>query len=188
MSGILVLIRHVTPLVPHGLCNAKQAQERAKQYDGTQNLALAEADAFQSQAEYGRINRIARIYSSPLPRAKCTAEKLFSNRRIEYLDGLREFNLKIFSIPLIKMPFGLWLALSRLLWFFGMNPAGASAAQEQRRVLDLIPVLLEQDTAVVAHGFVLRTIRKRIRRYGFRKTFRYRQGCFCVEIWQSCAK
>lgn len=181
----LALIRHVMPLIDRGVCDAAEAARRAILYDATQSLALYETDKF--QAAYEKLARISRVCSSTLPCAALTAQKLFPQRSIEYLEALREFNLRIFPMPLIKMPFDCWLVLSRLLWLCGMNPSGASAGAERRRAVDLVPSLLKTDTAVIAHGFVLRVIRKSARRAGYRLIYRFCQGCFCVEIWQRAA-
>ena len=148
---------------------------------------MYETDKFKSSAAYEKIARISRVYSSPLPRVALTAQKLFPQRDIEYLEALREFNLRIFPVPLIKMPFDCWLVLSRLLWLCGINPSGASAGAERRRALDLVPSLLEADAAVIAHGFVLRVIRHSAWRAGYRLIYRFCEGCFCVEIWQRAA-
>ena len=181
----LALIRHVTPLIDRGVCDAAEAARRAILYDATQSLALYEIDKFKSSAAYEKLARISRVCSSPLPRAALTAQKLFPHRRdIEYLEALREFNLRIFPVPLIKMPFDCWLVLSRLLWLCGMNHSDASAKEERRRALDMVPSLLETDTAVIAHGFVLRVIRHSARQAGYRLIYRFCEGCFCVEIWQ----
>ena len=95
---------------------------------------------------------------------------------------MREFNLRIFSMPLIKCHCR--LVLSRLLWLCGMNPSGANVGAERRRVLDLVPSLLEADTAAITHGFVLRVIRHGARQAGYRLIYRFCEGCFCVKIWQ----
>jgi len=100
----LALIRHVTPLIDRGVCDAAEAACRAILYDTTQSLALYETYKFKSSATYEKLARISRVCSSPLPRAALTAQKLFPQRSIEYLEALREFNLRIFPMPLIKMP------------------------------------------------------------------------------------
>ena len=183
----LALIRHVTPLIDRGVCDAAEVARCAILYDTTQSLALYQTDKFKNSVAYEKLARISRICSSPLPRAALTAQKLFPQRDIEYLEALREFNLRIFPVPLIKIPFNCWLVLSRLLWWCGMNPSGASVGAERRRVFDLVPSLLEADTAVIAHGFVLRVIRRSARQAGYRLIYRFCEGCFCVEIWQRAA-
>lgn len=183
----LALIRHVTPLIDRGVCDAAEAARRAILYDATQSLALWQTDKFKSSVAYEKLARVSRVCSSPLPRAALTVQKLFPQRGIEYLEALREFNLRIFPMPLIKMPFDCWLVLSRLLWLCGMNPSGANVGAERRRALDLVPSMLEADTAVIAHGFVLRVIRHGTRQAGYRLIYRFCEGCFCVEIWQHAA-
>ena len=181
----LALIRHVTPLIDRSVCDAAEAACRAILYDTTQSLALYETYKFKSSAAYEKLARISRICSSPLPRAALTAQKLFPQRDIEYLEALREFNLRISPVPLIKCHCR--LVLSRLLWLCGMNPSGANVGAERRRVLDLVPSLLEADTAAITHGFVLRVIRHGARQAGYRLIYRFCEGCFCVEILQSAA-
>ncbi len=64
----LALIRHVTPLINRGVCDAAEAARRAILYDAMQSLALYEIDKFKSSAAYEELARISRICSSPLPR------------------------------------------------------------------------------------------------------------------------
>ena len=65
----LALIRHVTPLIDRGVCDAAEAARRAILYDTTQDLALYETDKFKSSAAREKLARISRVCSSPLPRA-----------------------------------------------------------------------------------------------------------------------
>ena len=46
----LALIRHVTPLIDRGVCDAAEAARRAILYDITQSLALWQTDKFKSSA------------------------------------------------------------------------------------------------------------------------------------------
>ena len=64
----LALIRHVTPLIDRGVCDAAEAARRAILYNATQSLALYEIDKFKSSAACEKLTRISRICSSPLPR------------------------------------------------------------------------------------------------------------------------
>ena len=64
----LALIRHVTPLIDRGVCDAAEAARRAILYDITQSLALWQTDKFKSSAACEKLTRISRICSSPLPR------------------------------------------------------------------------------------------------------------------------
>lgn len=62
----LALIRHVTPLIDRGVCDAAEAARRVILYDTTQNLVLYETDKFQAAQE--KLACISRVCSSPLPR------------------------------------------------------------------------------------------------------------------------
>lgn len=64
----LALIRHVTPLIDRGVCDAAEVARHAILYDTTQSLALYEIDKFKSSAAYEKLARISRVCSSPLPR------------------------------------------------------------------------------------------------------------------------
>lgn len=65
----LALIRHVTPLIDRGVCDAAEAARRAILYDTTQSLALYEIYKFKSSAAQEKLARISRVCSPPLPRA-----------------------------------------------------------------------------------------------------------------------
>ena len=65
---ILALIRHVTPLIDCGVCDAAGAARRAILYDATQSLALCETDKFKSSATQEKLACISRVCLSPLSR------------------------------------------------------------------------------------------------------------------------
>ena len=73
----LALIRHVTPLIDRGVCDAAEAAWRAILYDTTQSLALWQTDKFKSSAAYEKLARISRVCSSPLPRTTALNFHLF---------------------------------------------------------------------------------------------------------------
>ena len=91
----LALIRHVTPLIDRGVCDAAEAARRAILYDATQSLALWQTDKFKSSAAYEKLARISRVCSSPLPRETAlnfnllprldSALDLFKNARDFYI-------------------------------------------------------------------------------------------------------
>ena len=55
----LALIRHVTPLIDRGVCDAAEAARRAILYGATQSLALYEIDKFKSSAAYEKLAGIS---------------------------------------------------------------------------------------------------------------------------------
>ena len=60
----LALIRHVTPLIDRGVCDAAGAARRAILHDTT----LWQTDKFKSSAAYEKLAGISRVCSSPPPR------------------------------------------------------------------------------------------------------------------------
>ena len=91
----LALIRHVTPLIDRGVCDAAEAARCAILYDTTQSLALYETDKFKSSAAREKLACINRVCSSPLPRTTAlnfhllprldSAFDLFKNARDFYI-------------------------------------------------------------------------------------------------------
>lgn len=180
----IILIRHCTPEIPNISCSAKQAQYYLKEYDNTENIRLSEIELFSSQEILNEIKKCESVYCSPLPRAKITANKLFNAGTISYCDELKEFNLSIKNIPIISLPVQSWFILSRLLWLIGLNKCQYNLSQEKHRIKTFIQQLLIEKTctAIVAHGFVIRELKRYFLNQHFRCKFYEKQGCFSVVI------
>ena len=170
----IYLVRHVTPNVGNPYCNYAQAVELLKEYNQTVKLRLEETCVAPSFEELP-------IYSSPLPRAKLTAETLFPTRTILFDERLQEFNLTIAPIKWLKCRFQHWLAISRLLWFLGLHQCGNTPKQEKQRIADFMQQHLLESSIIVAHGFVLREIKKSLHKQGFTSQKVSKLGCFTVE-------
>lgn len=170
----IYLIRHATPDVGNPYCDYAQAVELLNEYNQTVKLRLEETCVAPSFEELP-------IYSSPLPRAKLTAETLFPTRTILFDERLQEFNLTIAPIKWLKCRFQHWLAISRLLWFCGLHQCGNTPKQEKQRIADFIQQHLLASGIVVAHGFVLREIKKSLHKQGFTSKILAKSGCFTVE-------
>ncbi|THA01819.1 histidine phosphatase family protein [Rodentibacter pneumotropicus] len=182
----IILIRHCTPEIPDIRCSAKQAQHYLAEYDSTENIRLSEITLFNSQEVLNDIRMCECIYSSPLPRARITANALFNSANITFCEALKEFNLNIANIPFIALSVKYWFVISRLLWFVGLNRAEKTRVQEKSRVKDFMRRLLtEQRCVIVAHGFVIREIKNTLLKQGFSCTFFEKQGCFSVTILES---
>ncbi|OOF41359.1 hypothetical protein BKK47_01310 [Rodentibacter mrazii] len=182
----IVLIRHCTPEIPNIRCSAKQAQYYLEEYNSTENIRLSEIILFSSQEVLNEIKVSECIYSSPLPRARITANSLFSSTKITFCEALKEFNLNISNIPFISLSVKHWFVISRLLWFVGLDRSGKTLAQEKSRVKDFMQLLpAEQSCVIVAHGFVIREIKKTLLKQGFLCTFFEKQGSFNVTILES---
>ncbi|MDO4697348.1 MAG: histidine phosphatase family protein [Pasteurellaceae bacterium] len=177
MSRIL-LIRHVTPKVSNAVCDHLTAQQRIDEYNQTDDLCLEEID-FAAIAPM--LSEVSHIYCSPLIRAKRTAEALFPTHQIQFDERLKEFNLRIFPLP-FHCSFKRWLIISRLLWFVGINRTQCSPTAEKQRVLDFMQQHSLEHSAIVAHGFVLRTVQKQLEKQGYRQQSGYRKGCFTLSV------
>ncbi|MDG2917167.1 phosphoglycerate mutase family protein [Bisgaard Taxon 10/6] len=179
----VVLIRHATPNIEGNNCSALQAEERLNQYNSTEDILLDEANAFLSTKEYKNILNINNIFSSPLVRAIKTANYLFPNKKIVTIESLREFELKIFKLPFIKLSLANWFLISRILWFLEINKTDYSSSMEKARITNLFNKILSQDSIIVSHGFVLREIRKHLKNNQYSCSYSYKNGCFQVEIF-----
>lgn len=181
----IVLIRHVTPLIDtNQICDCYQAQQQLEYYDKTTKLLFNEISNFQRMPEYQQILSIKNIFISPAIRAKQTAWELFKSKQVHEKQALKEFNLAIIPIPLLKMKASYWFILSRLLWLLGIHNGQRSLKQEKARVNTLLTKLTQDDCIIVSHAFVLREIKKSINRLHFVPIFKYKNGCFSVEIFE----
>lgn len=163
----IFLIRHARPLVEKkGLFNAATARQYIFDYDA------AAVEEFVLQNEFIPYKEIKRVYCSTLLRSQLTAKAIFGEEAEFIVDpNFREFERRIFSLPLLRLPIKLWLVTARILWFMGLNSRDIETFKEARRRAKLCAALLEkeameQGTAVlVAHGllnnFTMRELRKK---------------------------
>ncbi|SHJ32546.1 histidine phosphatase family protein [Propionispora hippei] len=109
-------------------------------------------------------------YSSDLPRAIKTAQKLFAGEIIE-TKALRE--LPIFPPTNInfKLPVVLWLFLGRIAWMLSHKSQVESKAMLKERVKYIVDEIIlknDQDILIVSHGFLMIFLRKELLKQGFR--------------------
>jgi broad specificity phosphatase PhoE len=169
--AVIYLIRHATPLVDYKPCNARSAKLRLDEYNQTSSIDEAEAN----------------IMSSPVNRAYATACRLFDVARIQQDARLREFDLRLSNIPVVKMGLRHWFALHRILWLLGISLGAASRKAEHQRALGVADELYKiggeagKATIIVSHGMFLRTVSKALQKRGMQAHRVYRSGCFTVE-------
>ena len=101
----LALIRHVTPPIDRGVCDAAEATRRAILYDATQSLALYETYKFKSSAAYEKLARISRVCSSPLPRMMALNFNLLPrlNPACNFLKNACDFYIFYAQISLVSL-------------------------------------------------------------------------------------
>ncbi|MBV4495432.1 phosphoglycerate mutase family protein [Pseudomonas sp. SWRI12] len=186
---MIYLIRHATPLIDYKPCNARSAKLRLDEYNQTSSIDEAEITAFLSQPNVSQmlLASEANIMSSPVNRAYATACRLFDVARIQQDARLREFDLRLSSIPVLKMGLRHWFALHRILWLFGISLGAASRKAEHQRALGVAAELYRvggeagKTTIIVSHGMFLRAVRKALQKRGMQAHRVYRSGCFTVE-------
>jgi broad specificity phosphatase PhoE len=186
---VIYLIRHATPLIDYGRCGAVSAKVRLDEYNQTSSIDEAEIAEFLSRAELSGplMTPGLNIISSPINRAYATACRLFDAGHIRQDNRLREFDLRLGRVPLLKMGLRQWFALHRVLWLMGISLGAASRRSEHLRAVRVADELYTvctttaETTVVVSHGMFLRTVRKTLQGKGMQLRTVYRSGCFTVE-------
>lgn len=185
---MIYLIRHATPLIDYKPCNARSAKLLLDEYNQTSSIDEAEIAAFLSQSGVSQelLASEASIISSPVNRAYATACRLFDVGRIQQDARLREYDLRLSSIPVLKMGVRHWFALHRILWLLGISLGAASRKAEHQRALGVADELYKSEAGktmiIVSHGMFLRTVRKTLQKRGMQARRVYRSGCFTVEL------
>ncbi|QGA50170.1 phosphoglycerate mutase family protein [Pseudomonas brassicacearum] len=187
---MIYLIRHATPLIDYKPCNAHSAKLLLDEYNQTSSIDEDEIAAFLRQPDLSQVLLAteANIISSPVNRAYATACQLFDATRIQQDVRLREYDLRLSSIPVLKMGLRRWFALHRILWLLGISMGAASLKAEHQRALGVADELYKscgesgKTTIVVSHGMFLRTVRKTLQKRGLQARRVYRSGCFTVEL------
>ena len=180
----IFLIRHARPLVSRkGYFNAAQARTYVSEYDA------AAVEEFVLQHEAIPYKEIRRVYCSTLVRSQLTAKAIFGED-VELIirHEFREFERKIFSLPLVKLPIRFWLLSARALWLLGLNNKGIETFREARARARQCAELLVQEaqqhqTAIlVAHGLLNYFIRRHLQHMGWKSTLHEGSGFVGVSV------
>ncbi|MFD2247045.1 histidine phosphatase family protein [Pontibacter ruber] len=166
----IFLIRHARPIVSkHGYFDAAAARQFITDYDA------AQVEKFVLSHESIPYKEIKKVFCSTLVRSQLTAKAIFGNDIELIIDhDFREFERKIFSLPLVRLPIRFWLLSSRALWLMGLNSKGIESFKEAkkrvRRCAERLSKEAEQDKTVVlvAHGFLNNFIRRELRKKKWR--------------------
>ena len=180
----IFLIRHARPLVSKkGYFSAAQARTYISAYDA------AAVEEFVLQHEAIPYKEIRRVYCSTLVRSQLTAKAIFGEDvELVIRHEFREFERRIFSLPLLKLPIRFWLLSARALWLLGLNSKGIETFKEARSRAHQCAELLVQEaqqhqTAIlVAHGLLNHFIRRHLRRMGWKSTLHEGSGFVGVSV------
>jgi broad specificity phosphatase PhoE len=114
------------------------------------------------------------VYCSTLLRSQLTAKAIFGEQvHLKVNHNFREFERKIFSLPLLRLPIWLWLVAARILWFLGFNSKGIETFKEAKQRARQCAELLQEDayqnisTVLVAHGLLNNFIRWELKQMGW---------------------
>jgi broad specificity phosphatase PhoE len=134
---------------------------------------------------------IKEVYCSTLVRSQLTAKAIFGeevelNIRYEF----REFERKIFSLPLLRLPIRLWLVSARALWMMGLNSKGIETFRQAKRRARECALLLAQDAEtrptviLVAHGLLNNFIRWYLQDLGWKSSLHEGSGFLSVTVME----
>ncbi|WP_460924681.1 histidine phosphatase family protein [Pontibacter brevis] len=180
----IFLIRHARPEVPgQGFFSAAAASQYISDYDA------AQVEEFVLQHEAIPYKEIKEVFCSTLIRSQLTAKAIFGEQVLLKVNhNFREFERKIFSLPLLRLPIKLWLVTSRILWFFGLNSKGIETFKEAKWRARKCAEMLEEDaeenatTVLVAHGLLNNFIRWELKRMGWHQTVKGGSGFVSLNV------
>ena len=182
----IFLIRHARPSVSKsGFFSQHDARKYISDYDA------AAIEHFILEHEEIPYSSIDKVYCSTLPRSQLTAKAIFGDKvRLVVDKAFREFERRIFSLPLLRMPIRVWLLSARVLWFMGFNSKDIETFEEAKKRARQCAETLATDadthntTVLVAHGLLNRYIRLELQRMGWRKTLDEGHGFLSVTVLQ----
>jgi len=111
-----------------------------------------------------------KCYSSDLPRAVKTAQKMYSNQIIE-TKALREIVICPPTNRNLKLPVLLWLMLGRIAWMLSHKSQVESKLMFEERVKYILKEIIlkdDKDVLIVSHGFLMMFLRKELLKRGFK--------------------
>ena len=170
----IFLIRHAKPQVTSkGLISASHARQYISDYDA------ADVEEFVLTHEAIPFKEIKKVHCSTLARSQLTAKAIFGEEVQLIIDAnFREFERKIFSLPLLHLPIKLWLFGARILWFLGFNSSGIEtfkqARQRARAAAKQLATEAKHETiaVLVAHGLLNFFIRRELKKLGWQQTIK----------------
>ncbi|MCM2676521.1 histidine phosphatase family protein [Alkalicoccobacillus plakortidis] len=157
------LVRHfkVTRGYPeHRLISSSDLIRWVKEYD--------ESEVEENSVDLGSVNWKS-CYSSDLPRARTTAETIYSGE-INETNKLREINLVPPFKASFRLPLFLHLIMIRLAWLFKHSSQPENKYETKKRLDDVIAQAEAEgkDCLIVSHGGVMDIMRKNLRKRGYK--------------------
>lgn len=166
----IFIFRHGEPAMnKKGWKNRNEAVRYTEMYD---SVGIYD---FEPNPVYLREDDINVVYTSNLPRAINTAEKVFNNSMpIESHALFNEFERKVIQFPNIKLPRQFWSVTTRLVWVLGFNNKGiesfSQAKDRSRRAANFLDEKAGNDGKVMlfSHGFLNKYLKKYLKTEGYK--------------------
>lgn len=184
---MILLVRHCKPEIDYSRCNYKEMLQRVNEYNNINNIDTDEVVPFLNYIRSFAAREYSVIFSSPMPRALHTSKTLFPERKdILFDDKFIEFDLKIVNIPFIKLKFGTWAVISRLLWFAKIIHTTRPIESELQRAIDSANLIHQEvdkgkNVVLVAHGMLNMYIEKKLKSKGYKRISKVKNG-FCSVV------
>jgi len=167
----VILIRHAKVyLEKEGWMGPKKASKYREMYDTAPIHQFLPDTVLASLPE----RTTDTVYISGLARSIATGWKLYGDSvNLVSMDLLNEFELHVIRLPLI-LPFKGWTAISRGLWMIGIKRPGAESFKDGKKRAKQVVNFIEEKTnhnhqiILVTHGFLNRTIRKEMKKRGWK--------------------
>lgn len=181
---MILLIRHCQPRIDYSPCNHVEANKRISDYNFTQNIMIEEITPLKSLLN-SFMDEKSSIFVSSMPRALITAKALFEDKfKIVGDDRFIEFDLRFIPIPFLKLKFGTWALISRLVWFLGFLRTNRSFAFEKKRAKNAAQLIITKaekgNIALVAHGMLNMFIEKNLQKQGYKRISKVKNGFFTI--------
>lgn len=161
----IILIRHGEPdLEIKKSYSFDEAKEYTREYDQVGIKEVKDNDLIQADVD--------QIYSSHLPRAISTAEKLFPEKPIIRDPVFAEFESQLVKLP-GRFNIRTWLRVGRFFWFLGVEKEGhesrKNAFKRVRKALIKLESIAEKDNKVVlvTHGMFIHFLKEEMRKKGW---------------------
>lgn len=165
----IYLIRHARPVIDKAGFYSKA---QARQY--TQDYQVADVEEILDKNSHLPLEKISKVFCSTLLRAKSTARQLFGPAVTLVEDAtFREFETRIWGLPIGKFPLAWWQVTSRVLWIMGLNQKEIeSFKQAKKRAAQAAHHLAEEAqkeeiAVLVAHGFLNEFIKRALQKQGW---------------------
>jgi len=182
---MIILIRHCRPKIDFSRCNYLTATKRVDEYNSTHNIALDEITPIKSHLQSFIEDKKTIVFASSMTRALITAKELFGKKfDIVGDDRFIEFDLRFIYIPFLKLKFGTWALISRLIWFMGLLKTKRSFAYEYNRAKNVSEFLYEKskegNIVLVAHGMLNMFVEFYLKKKGYKRIDKVKNGFFTI--------